>query len=243
MNFMRARYANKWLMALLSTGHLWLPEAQYSQPEWTIGLGMSHYGLMGRRVVLGLAVVLLLPATSPAQVYHWDDQEGTRHYTNTPDAVPEPYRSTLDPLPSPSAPVDAVALSPPATAPPTASTRIPYTAGNPILVRATIGGTGPLTLILDTGADRTMIAPQALSRLGISTANATRAEIRGVTGIGQADVVQVGSLEIGDAKAGPLRIIEHEADLKADGLLGRDFLEHFTVTIDSREQVVTLVPK
>lgn len=198
---------------------------------------------MRRPAVVGLSVVLLLPAASPAQVYRWDDQEGTRHYTNSPETVPEAYRATLDPSPSASSPVDAVELAPPTLVPPTATTRIPYTAGNPILVRATIGGTGPLTLILDTGADRTMIAPQALSRLGISTANATRAEIRGVTGAGQADVVQVGSIEVGDAKAGPLLIIAHEADLKADGLLGRDFLEHFTVTIDSREQVVTLVPK
>ena len=198
MNFMRARYANKWLMALLSGGRLPLLGAQYNESEWTIGPGMSHYWLMPRRAAVGLAVVLLLPAASPAQVYRWDDQEGTRHYTNSPEAVPEPYRATLDASASAaSSPVDAVALAPPTLVPPTATTRIPYTAGNPILVQATIGGTGPLTLILDTGADRTMIAPQALSRLGISTANATRAEIRGVTGADQADVVQVGSLEVG----------------------------------------------
>ena len=52
------------------------------------------------------------------------------------------------------------------------------------------------------------------------------------------------SLEVGEAKVGPLRIIVHNADLKtADGLLGRDFLEHFTVTIDTKERLVTLVPK
>ena len=42
---------------------------------------------------------------------------------------------------------------------------------------------------------------------------------------------------------GPLRILVHDADFKADGLLGRDFLDHFTVTIDSKEQQVTLAPK
>ena len=122
--------------------------------------------------------------------------------------------------------------------------RIPFTPGAPILVSARINGGEAVTLILDTGADRTMVAPQALWRLGISTANAPRAEIRGVTGAVQGDVVRVASLEVGEAKVGPLRIIAHDADLKkADGLLGRDFLEHFTVTIDSRELVVTLVPK
>src|SRR5262249_54083408 len=116
--------------------------------------------------------------------------------------------------------------------------------GDAIMVSARLGGAGPLTLILDTGADRTIVAPQALSRLGISTSGAPRAEIRGVTGSSLGDVVEVGSIEVGLARVGPLKIIAHDADLKkADGLLGRDFLEHFTVTIDSKERVVTLVPK
>ena len=56
--------------------------------------------------------------------------------------------------------------------------------------------------------------------------------------------MQVTSLEVGEAKAGPLLIIAHDADLKqADGLLGRDFLERFTVTMDAKEGVVTLAPK
>jgi hypothetical protein len=74
--------------------------------------------------------------------------------------------------------------------------------------------------------------------------NAPRAVIRGVTGSGHADVVQVASVQVGNAKVGPLRIVAHDADLRqAEGLLGRDFLEHFTVTIDAREQIVTLAPK
>ena len=65
-----------------------------------------------------------------------------------------------------------------------------------------------------------------------------------MTGTGQGGVVQVASVEVGQARVGPLRIIAHDAELrKADGLLGRDFLEHFTVTIDSKGQQVTLTPK
>ena len=195
--------------------------------------------------VAGLGVVLLLPALALAQMYRWEDPRGTLHYTNTRESIPESYRSQVDPLPAePVSPAKAEPVAPAAIARSTTITRIPYTQGDPIFVSAMIGGTGPLILILDTGADRTMVAPQALSRLGISTANAPRAEIRGVTGASQGDIVQVASLEVGEAKVGPLRIIAHDADLrKADGLLGRDFLEHFTVTIDSRALVVTLVPK
>ena len=192
--------------------------------------------------VVGLGIVLLLPALGSAQVYHWEDQ-GTLHYTNTFDRIPEPQRSQLGP-PPPVVADERDVPGPSAVAPSPAMTRIPYTPGAPILVSASIGGSGPLTLILDTGADRTMVAPQALWRLGIATADAPPAEIRGVTGTSQGTVIQVASIEVGEARVGPLGIIAHDADLKkADGLLGRDFLEHFTVTIDSKEQQVTLTPK
>jgi hypothetical protein len=194
----------------------------------------------------GLGIMLLLPAFVSAQVYRWEDQQGTLYYSNIPDTIPGSHRSAVEPFPdAPARTADAEDPSvSSAFARSRATTRIPYTPGDPIFVSATIGGTGPLTLILDTGADRTMVAPQALSRLGISLANAIRAQIIGVTGTGHAPVVQVASLEVGDARVGALRIIAHDADLqKADGLLGRDFLEQFTVTIDSREQVVILVAR
>ena len=60
---------------------------------------------------------------------------------------------------------------------------------------------------------------------------------------GLALAVWVNSVEIGETKVGPLLIISHDANLKeADGLLGRDFLAYFSVTIDSKERVVTLAP-
>jgi aspartyl protease/uncharacterized protein DUF4124 len=196
--------------------------------------------------VAGLGTVLLLSSTALAQVYRWEDPGGTLHYTNTPDSIPESYRPPVGIAPSESgsSTEQRDTSAAPEIARSAAATRIPYAPGDAILVNATIAGAGPVTLILDTGADRTMVAPRALSRLGIALASDLRAEIRGVTGTGQAEVVQVASLEVGEARVGPLRIIVHDADLnKADGLLGRDFLEHFTVTIDSKERVVTLAPR
>jgi hypothetical protein len=169
----------------------------------------------------------LLPGLAAAQMYRWEDDQGTIHYGNMPMGVHEPVAEQA-------AASSAYSESP-------GLTRIAYAPGEPIFVSATIGGAGPLTLILDTGADRTMIAPQALARLGISLTDAPRAQIAGVTGTTHGEVVKVTSLEVGEAKAGPLSVIAHDANLqKADGLLGRDFLEQFTVTIDSSQQVVTL---
>ena len=189
------------------------------------------------RAAFFLLLITLLPGWAWAQMYQWEDEQGTVHYTNELQSVPEPFRSRARFVP-------ASPMAPPAVAPAQGITRIPFTPGSPILVSARINGVGPVTLILDTGADRTMLTPMALWRLGISTDNAPPAEIRGVTGTAQGQLVQVASVEVGNAKAGPLLIIAHDADLKqAEGLLGRDFLERFTVTIDAKERVVTLVPK
>ena len=117
------------------------------------------------------------------------------------------------------------------------------TPGSPVLVSAKINGAEPIILILDTGSDRTLIASSVLRKLGISTENAPRALIKGVTGMNYANAVWVSSVEVGEAKVGPLLIIAHDAELKAaDGLLGRDFIANFNVTIDSKERVVTLQP-
>jgi predicted aspartyl protease len=111
-------------------------------------------------------------------------------------------------------------------------------------VSAMIDGRGPVTLVLDTGADRTMISPAALARLGIAPPGTLRTRVSGVTGSSTADLVRVESVRVGDAMVGPLVLIAHDAGLpQADGLLGRDFLAAFTVTIDTRAGLVTLAPE
>lgn len=167
--------------------------------------------------ILLVLTLTLFPGGASAQLQRWVDEHGAVHYTAPPG--------------EPSPPVPRL-------------TSIPFTPGLPVLVSARINGGGPVTLILDTGADRTMVAPQAFWRLGISAHNAGRYKVKGVGGTVEADAVWVDSVEVGEAKAGPLVVIAHDADLKgADGLLGRDFLDQFTVTINSTERVVTLEPK
>jgi predicted aspartyl protease len=193
--------------------------------------------------VRSLATVLLLigilVAGAEAQVYHWVDDQGVIHYTTGIESVPERYRPAARALPVSTA--DPPPESPAASR--SGTTTISFTSGAPILVSVRINGSGPVTLILDTGAERTVVTPAALAQLGIPTPNTHRAVIRGVTGATWADVVWVESLEVGNARAGPLAIVAHDAGLpQADGLLGRDFLSLFSVTIDSRASVVTLGP-
>jgi hypothetical protein len=188
-----------------------------------------------------ILIFMLLPGLALGDIYHWTDDQGTQHYTTRLESIPEPYRSKAIPLPLPTSPPVPPEITPRPS--PKGLTKIPFTPGSPVLVSVKINGGGPITLILDTGADRTMVAPSALSRLGISFENALRGVVRGITGASYAEAVWVHSVEIEEAMVGPLLIIAHDADLKgADGLLGRDFLANFNVTIDSKERIVTLAP-
>jgi predicted aspartyl protease len=123
--------------------------------------------------------------------------------------------------------------------------RIPFTPGQPIVVSARINGGGNTQLILDTGAQGTLISPTALAALGISYRNAVRGSIKGVTGDANVLAVRIDSIEVEGARVGPLMVVSHDPGLGSgrDGLLGRDFLDNFIVTIDSAARVVTLTPK
>ena len=188
-----------------------------------------------------IVICVLLPGLASADIYYWVDDRGTQHYTTRLESIPEPYRSKAQLLALPTSPPAPPELE--RSPSPKGLTKIPFTPGLPVLVSAKINSAGPITLILDTGSDRTLVTPAALQRLGISTENGPRGILKGVTGTSHVDAVWVNSVEVGEARVGPILIIAHDADLKAaDGLLGRDFLAHFNVTIDSKERVVTLAP-
>jgi len=188
-----------------------------------------------------ILISILVTGVSRAEVYYWVDDKGTQYYTTSPENIPEPYRSKAQTLSLPTSPPAPPELpSPPS---PKGAIKIPFQPGSPVLVSTRINDAGPVTLILDTGADRTLVRVSALQKLGIENENTIRVVLRGVTGESAVDAIWVNTVEVGETKVGPLLILAHDADLKgADGLLGRDFLSHFNVSIDSKEGVVTLVP-
>jgi predicted aspartyl protease len=172
-----------------------------------------------------------------AALYRWVDSAGVVHYTSDRAAIPEEYRESAqevghptarDPQPLASAgPGDVVSIR----------------MGAPIVVEAHLNGV-PLRLLVDTGADRTMISPAALGRAGIDVRTGTPIRITGVTGSAVAPLIVVERLDIASAQLGPLAVVAHavpEAGL--DGLLGRDVLEAFTVTVDAAGNRAILAPR
>ncbi|HLQ22219.1 MAG TPA: aspartyl protease family protein [Gemmatimonadales bacterium] len=194
--------------------------------------------------VLATALVVA-PLTASAQIYRWVSDEGDVHYSQGVDSVPVRLRPSAVIIgydrPSPPEPEAAAVPGLPA-----GTGRVKFTPGQPIMVTARINDTGSVQLMLDTGAARTVINPAALSTLGVSYASARRASLKGVTGDANVEAVRVESLDVSGAMYGPLIVISHDTGFgleKMDGLLGRDFLDNFTITIDNVAGVLTLTPK
>ena len=89
------------------------------------------------------------------------------------------------------------------------------------------------------------ISPRALAAAGVSlTEGAQQSQIRGVAGQADTQSVPISSLSVGGASVGQLMVLAHDMEnTDVDGLLGRDFLNQFSVQIDPAKGVVTISPK
>lgn len=194
----------------------------------------------------GLLAGGITPAS--AQIYRWTDDRGEVRFSQGIHSVPPQFRGGAVMMSAPSQPSAPAPAAPEAAATSSSAAgvaRIPFTPGQPIMVSAKINGGGTTQLILDTGAQGTLISPTVLAALGISYRDAIRTSIKGVTGDANALSVKVDSIEVDGARVGPLMVVAHDSGLGSgrDGLLGRDFLDNFIVTIDNSARVVTLTPK
>jgi predicted aspartyl protease len=193
---------------------------------------------MTRAVAGALVALWLSVAPAAAQIYRWTDSTGVDHFTTNPDSIPEEYRDDVHAIDAYRPPTEA----PPPPAPAPAST-IPLAGGEPIMVTGHLNGV-PLTLMLDTGADRTLLAPAALARAGLDPSSGRRVRVLGVTGAGDAYEVTLPRLDIAGARLGPVAVVVHSLPSPGiDGLLGRDLLHAFTLTVDAASGHAILTPR
>jgi aspartyl protease/uncharacterized protein DUF4124 len=189
----------------------------------------------------------LAATPAAAELYKWSDAEGVVYYTSDLASIPPAFRDK------------ATLISTPQARPPLPVTREPtalrVTPGAPITAEARLNGV-PLTLIVDTGADRTVIAPEVLARAGLGGQTGRPVQVVGITGVSTATLVTIPILEVAGARIGPLVVIAHELPptLRAprgegsgevatggvDGLLGRDVLDAFTLSVDTASGRATL---
>jgi hypothetical protein len=194
------------------------------------------------RSILALLAVAAAAGPGWAQIFRWIDERGVAHYSEGLDSIPERHRAGAVPLGLRNAPAPATTGTAGAATAPAGETVIRYTPGEPIMVDVRINGSATARLLLDTGADRTLISPRALAAAGVRlTRPVGQGQMFGVTGSDRMDFVVVDSIAIGDARATRLAVAAYEMPMtRGDGLLGRDFLDRFKVNIDSARGIVTL---
>ena len=194
--------------------------------------------------------VTLIAGVARAQVYQWVDEDGRTNITDNINRIPERYRQSAREI-SPNARGD------PAPRPPD-QTRfmaipIPRLPGNPTIARGRIDGRGPVIFQIDTGAAITAITPGAIARLGLSLSPTGSMVIQTANGKIQVPLASVAEIALDgfDADRHPItayvrstRIALHDFGGQGiDGLLGADFLQHFTVVINANHGFLMLAPK
>ena len=197
------------------------------------------------RIALAALAVLVGASAAHAQFLRYVDENGSPHYVEGYDHVPERYRDSAVSLGYRNAPAPVAAPTGDKPEAPRGATVIRYTPGQPIMVSVRLNGSASAQLMMDTGADRTLISPRALAAAGVSlTRPIATGQMQGVTGSDRIDFVVVSSIEIGDARVGRMPVASYEMpNARGDGLLGRDFLDQFNVSIDATRGEVTLAPK
>jgi clan AA aspartic protease (TIGR02281 family) len=182
-------------------------------------------------------LVVAFASHAHAELYRWVDESGVPHYTADLESIPPAMRASATMSLSPHAP-DGVPQRPVVD-----PTILPYSAGGPLIVTAAING-APVRLLVDTGADRTIISSSAASRAGLAGMLGSAVHIRGVGGRVTGVEVVVSTLDVAGSRIGNLRVIVHDTGLRnADGLLGRDVLDAFTLTVDAAGGRATIVPR
>ena len=201
--------------------------------------------------VFHLTWVLLLLALAPAytEIYKWVDRDGNVHFSDTLAGIPPEYRDRIeervgltstsrsDPAPRRVTPERlSIAPTPPSYAVPLRRD------GNAMLVEALVGGTLRTRLLLDTGAEFTVLSMAAARRLALNLGNAAVIPLRSASGVFFAPIIKVQSIAVGDAVAYDVEVVVHDATPGLDGLLGMSFLDNFLVTISTSDEKLILTP-
>ena len=100
-----------------------------------------------------------------------------------------------------------------------------------LIINVRIEGQGPYRFLVDTGADRTVVATDVAAELGLIAGE--RVMLEGVVRAVAAETVSVSELSFGTVRCRDLVVpILPASMLEADGYLGLDVLDNHRVTLD-----------
>ncbi|MGH8169312.1 MAG: retroviral-like aspartic protease family protein [Steroidobacteraceae bacterium] len=119
------------------------------------------------------------------------------------------------------------------------SVRIASERDNRLTTKVYINGTGPYRFLVDTGAERTLIAAEIAARLALP--RGARVVVEGITGRQPAVLVRIRSLRMGSLVSSSLEVpVLPRAMMNVDGYLGLDVLDRHRVVLDFRARTLTV---
>ena len=102
-----------------------------------------------------------------------------------------------------------------------------------------INGTGPYRFLVDTGAERTLLAAEIAAQLGLPRGR--RVIVEGITRGEPAVLVEIARLRMGSLVCPPLQVpVLPRAMMKVDGYLGLDVLDRHRVVVDFRARTLSV---
>lgn len=111
-----------------------------------------------------------------------------------------------------------------------------------IMAPVWLNGRGPFLFIVDTGANRTVLAPETVRRLGLDVGAGPRALVHGVTGSELAPIVRMAELRIGAIvrRDVDMPVLSSRVHASADGMLGADNLAGARLSVDFRRNRIDI---
>jgi clan AA aspartic protease (TIGR02281 family) len=205
-----------------------------------------HLGL-----VFVITGVMMVAQSASALMYECRDPSGRSVFTDNPaqgdecaavhKGTPPAPISPVPPVPSPVVPreqAEAVAADA-ATETPADITVPVFRVGHSLVVQARLNGTRDAKLIVDTGANITILSNQVARDAGILPSSyLSPVTLNTAGGPVRADVARLDALAVGAAEVAKVPVAIHDlpdAPTGVDGLLGLTFLDRFLVTLDTQK--------
>jgi clan AA aspartic protease (TIGR02281 family) len=213
--------------------------------------------------VLGLFFLSLVVPPAWAVTYECLDATGTMIFTDSPSQLTRcvtatkgtsgtviqaaPAATTVSPAAQAGIPPAPVQPEPTAGALSPAGVAVPSRAGRSLVVQAKLNGAREARLIVDTGADITVLSRAVAMDIGLlPSAVVATVTLNTAGGSVRADVFRVGTVSLGAAEARNVTAAVHDlpdAPAGVDGLLGLTYLDQFLVTVDARKGELHLKPR
>lgn len=179
-----------------------------------------------RRALFALTL-LLVAADSSAGIVYYKDEQGNIHAVDSPDLIPEQYREKAQTIRR----LDADSSH--------AVVQLERR-GNSLWIPVTLGTGTSAVLVLDTGAEHTMISSRLAKELNLPRVREVKIHTAGGTVDSYTVILPAVSVKQFTVRDLEVTVNDIPELLPAEGLLGVDFMHKFKMSLDTETGTLTL---